>query len=71
MSSTVHASNPFDMLIDPQAILLAVENSNCLRSLKSKICRPLDQAAKPPPEVRASTGVTVFDMDLDDALWPN
>jgi hypothetical protein len=46
MDSTAHPSNPFDMLINPQAILHAVENSNCLRSLKSKICRPLDQAPK-------------------------
>ena len=50
MDSAIHPSNPFEMLIDPQAILLAVENSNCLRSLKSKICRPLDQAPKPSTE---------------------
>ena len=28
MDSTIHPSNPFDMLINPQAILHAVENSN-------------------------------------------
>jgi hypothetical protein len=65
MESTVHASSPFDMLINPQAILHAVENSVCLRNLKSKICRPLDQAPKTPADANASAGQT--DLDLGDA----
>ena len=61
MDSTVHPSNPFDMLINPQAILHAVENSNCLRNLKSKICRPLDQAPKPAAD--GATGTQDADAD--------
>jgi len=64
MGSTVQPANPFDMLINPQAILQAVENSICLRSLKSKICRPLDQTAKPPSEDTA----THLDDGRDDDL---
>ncbi len=60
MDSTIHPNNPFDMLINPQAILHAVENSSCLRNLKSKICRPLDQTPKPATEVTTSA------QDADD-----
>ncbi len=67
MDSTFHPSNPFDMLINPQAILHAVENSNCLRNLKSKICRPLDQAPKPAADDATSAEDTVSDADLAGA----
>jgi len=44
-SAATHASNPFEMLIDPQAILDAMEASSPLRELNRKICRPLDKPA--------------------------
>jgi hypothetical protein len=44
-NAATHASNPFEMLIDPQAILDAMEASNHLRELNRKICRPLDKPA--------------------------
>jgi hypothetical protein len=44
-SAATHASNPFEMLIDPQAILDAMEASSPLRELNCKICRPLDRPA--------------------------
>jgi hypothetical protein len=69
MDSTVHPSNPFDMLINPQAILDAVENSNCLRNLKSKICRPLDQAPKPAAEGAASTESADDDLAGAGSRW--
>ncbi len=70
MDSTVQPSNPFDMLINPQAILLAVERSNCLRSLKSKICRPLDMASKPSVEGSANTCDADVGLGISDATWP-
>jgi hypothetical protein len=51
MSASTHAASPFDMLINPQAILDAMQNSARLQSLDRKICRPLDRLspAKPGP----------------------
>lgn len=37
------SSNPFALMMDPQAVLLAVEKSERLQRLKSRICRPLDK----------------------------
>ncbi len=34
--------NPFAMMIDPQAVIQAMEKSDKLNSLHSRICRPLD-----------------------------
>ena len=36
-------SNPFAMMIDPEAVLAAVARSERLALLKSRICRPLDK----------------------------
>lgn len=43
MSSTHLASNPFALLLDPQAVLAVVERSERLARLQSRICRPLDK----------------------------
>jgi len=69
MDSTFHPSNPFDMLINPQAILHAVENSSCLRNLKSKICRPLDQAPKPATDGDAAAQGTDADPGAASSRW--
>jgi hypothetical protein len=63
-SAATHASNPFEMLIDPQAILDAMEASSPLRELNRKICRPLDKAA--PSGTKAADDVGSFDSLLVD-----
>jgi hypothetical protein len=63
MHASSHAANPFDMLINPQAILDAIEHSTRLQSLERKICRPLDKAAAPKPI--AGADVAAFDAALD------
>ena len=63
MHASHHAANPFDMLINPQAILDAMEHSTRLQSLERKVCRPLDKAAAPKPI--ASAEVAAFDAALD------
>jgi len=35
--------NPFALLLDPQAVIDAVERSGRLQRLSSRICRPLDK----------------------------
>jgi|PlaIllAssembly_1097288.scaffolds.fasta_scaffold2787711_2 hypothetical protein len=44
MRALQHCADPFDLLINPEAVLRAVEASSHLQSLKRKICRPLDHA---------------------------
>jgi hypothetical protein len=63
MHASHHAANPFDMLINPQAILDAMEHSTRLQSLERKICRPLDKTAAPKPIQGAD--VAAFDAALD------
>lgn len=56
MRLTAQPSNPFVMLTDPQALTRAVEASGRLRTLKRKVCRPLDKPLIPralPAEVLA------------------
>lgn len=43
MSGTQLASNPFALLVDPEAVLTIIERSDRLARLQSRICRPLDK----------------------------
>lgn len=40
--STLHA-NPFALMMDPAAVLDAMERSERLNHLQSRVCRPLDR----------------------------
>ena len=53
-------SNPFSLLMNPQAVLDALEKSERLGQLASRICRPLDKVLTP-PDASAET------LDADDA----
>ncbi len=41
------AANPFALLTDPQAVFRAIENSERLERLHSRVCRPLDKPLLP------------------------
>jgi hypothetical protein len=43
MSQTQIASNPFALMMDPAAVLAAVERSERLARLHTRVCRPLDK----------------------------
>lgn len=45
--SLTSAVNPFALLMDPQAVFRAIENSDRLERLHSRICRPLDKPLLP------------------------
>jgi len=45
MNPTELLSNPFALMMDPQAVLAALEQSTRLAQLKRRICRPLDKSA--------------------------
>ncbi len=36
-------TNPFALMIDPQAVLAQIENSERLERLQRRVCRPLDK----------------------------
>ena len=56
-------ANPFALLMDPQAIFRAIENSERLERLHSRVCRPLDKPLL--PVVAAEEAETVLDeLDL-------
>ena len=44
---SVVVGDPFAMLIDPQAVLAAIEQSGRLGALNSRVCRPLDKPLIP------------------------
>jgi len=47
---TIIIGDPFAMLIDPQAVLTAIEQSGRLGALNSRVCRPLDKPLIPKRE---------------------
>lgn len=59
--SSTHA---FDLLINPEAVVRAMERSSRLRDLRRKVCRPLDKVARVP--VGSSAVAPVGDDGGDD-----
>ena len=46
-ADAVIVADPFAMLINPQAVLQAIEQSGRLGALTSRVCRPLDKPLIP------------------------
>jgi hypothetical protein len=70
---TVVVGDPFAMLINPQAVLIAIEQSGRLGALNSRVCRPLDKPLIPKrdnedqrsfDEVADESGEPVADTEL-------
>jgi len=60
----IAAANPFALLMDPQSIFRAIEKSERLERLHSRVCRPLDRPLLPHAGCdEAST----FDQIVDQA----
>lgn len=58
-------SNPFVMMTDPEAILLAVERSERLNRLSRQVYRPLDRPLI--PKIGAKD-LAAFDHEIDAAV---
>lgn len=57
-------SNPFILMMDPQAVLSQIEHSERLERLQSRICRPLDK-----PQLRSMAAHDLeIDAEIDQAL---
>ncbi len=61
MPQTQITSNPFALMMDPEAVFAAIERSERLSSLKSRICRPLDQPRPP----CAGADIKAFDEAIE------
>lgn len=60
-------SNPFTMMMDPAAILDAMERSERLQGLQRRICRPLDRPLIPKLK-GAELAAYDDEIDQDDDL---
>lgn len=47
MSFTHQVANPFALLMNPEAVIEAMERSSRLNHLQSRVCRPLDKPLIP------------------------
>lgn len=65
MEHTQPASNPFALMMDPSSVFQAIERSERLACLKSRICRPLDKPLIPVVGA-ADAGVDAEDEAHDD-----
>lgn len=55
--------NPFALLMDPETVFQAIERSERLSRLQSRVCRPLDK----PLITRTDKDVADFDRKVDAA----
>lgn len=58
------SSNPFALMMAPEAIFAAIDKSERLNRLQSRICRPLDA----PRPVLSKTEVGSFDAAVDESV---
>jgi hypothetical protein len=56
-------SDPFALIMDPDAVFQAMERSDRLGGLKRRICRPLDKPLIPKVDDEAEA----FDQEVDAA----
>lgn len=62
MKSFADRTNPFVMMLDPEAVISAMESSQPLRGLRGRVCRPLD---KPLIPKLFDTTIREFDAAID------
>ncbi len=63
MFSSQTAANPFALMMDPAAVFRALETSDRLSRLQSRVCRPLDKPLIP----RVGGDVAAYDREIDAA----
>lgn len=70
MNSTHSRLNPFVLMLDPEAVISAMEGSTALRGLRQHMCRPLDKPLIPKTHSKDRMLLSDFDasIDADDSL---
>ena len=60
------AANPFALMLDPAAVVMAMEKSDRLSRLHSRICRPLDKiVGAPTDEESGEADIVVEGFEID------
>ena len=65
MNSTAGRLNPFVLMLDPEAVISAMEGSLNLRGLRQRVCRPLDKPLIPKTHGVDRVIQRKFDMVID------
>jgi len=71
MNSSTSRLNPFAMMLDPEAVISAMEDSLNLRRLRQRICRPLDKPLIPKTHGVDRVIQREFDMVIDTEEFMN
>lgn len=71
MSHLTPEVNPFMLLVHPEAVFTAVENSERLNRLNRHLCRPLDRVVGPQGAATAGATDDETDQDLSDVVTTN
>jgi hypothetical protein len=62
--------NPFALMMDPEAVFQAMERSERLNALRSRVHRPLDKPLIP-PVAGFHSGATAFDQSIEGEEVPD
>ena len=62
--ASLHVANPFALLTDPQAVFRAIESSERLVRLHSRVCRPLDKPTIPVASSDDDSVSSIDELDL-------
>jgi hypothetical protein len=65
MNSTHSRLNPFVLMLDPEAVISAMESSRNLRGLRHRVCRPLDKPLIPKTHSVDRVPLSAFDAVID------
>ena len=66
MADSLPTANPFALMMTPEAVFAAIERSERLSRLKSRICRPLDGPRAPQPAAEEPAAeVDAFDAEVE------
>jgi hypothetical protein len=65
MAEALTVADPFALMMNPEAVLRAVEQSDRLGRLQRRICRPLDRPLI--PEKGQGRDLDAFDREVDAA----
>ncbi len=65
MNSTASRLNPFVLMLDPEAVISAMESSRNLSSLRQRICRPLDKPLIPKTHTIDRIALRDYDAAID------
>ena len=57
--------NPFVLMLDPEAVISAMESSRNLSSLRQRICRPLDKPLIPKTHTIDRIALRDYDAAID------